>query len=218
MSGAANRLDLPVVLAGAVNPEARRAFEAWTRTVVVLDEAATAPDPTTSGLVWLSPRTLPDESLQAAVADFARISARRVGVAPWEVVVDGGSVPLGERVIVADAGAARVSAWGLEPVGAAETVRLSCSVRLTAPDRIGEHLRAINDESSIAAALGARGGDDPSWRALAVQPVLGTLRAWLGATGNRERAFSVAFLENFAPAATAAKLWEYRHPESEPAL
>jgi len=218
MNAEAHRLDLPVVLAGAANPEARRAFEAWTRTVVVLDEAATVPDPASSGLVWLSPRTLPDEELRAAVAEFASSPARRVGVAPCEVVMDDGAVPLGERLIVADGGAARWSVRGLEPVGAADTVRLACRLRLSAPDRIGAHLRAINEESSILAALGARAGAEPSWHALAVQPVLGTLRAWLGATGDRERAFSVAFLENFAHAATAAKLWEYRHPESEPGL
>lgn len=220
MTAAEGRGAGPLVLAGPVGEEVRSAFEAWGHTVVVTgDVDSVVPDPGATGFVWLSPRAAPDEAVLDAVRAFAQSPSRRVGVAPHQAhTADGGAVPLGDRVIVADPKAARFSAVGPVPQRGAEVVRLPCTVHVSVPDRIGEHLEAINAETSCTARIAAVSGDDAKWFDLAMRPLIGTARGWLGSRGARGRAFSVAFLESFAPAAAAAKLWEQRHPDVEVGL
>ncbi len=216
MSAAAFVCDWTVVLPGT--PASDCGVSDWSPSVLVLGtaaELARLPDPSVEGFVWLHPRAVLDAPLREAVRSFGREGRPRVGVARHEADVEGGAVPLGNRVLVAEAGGARFSAGGPVAEEGAELVALGCTVRVATPARIGLHLRAVNAESSIAAAIGLHVGEVAGWKALALAPLFGTFRGWLGARGDRGRAFSVAFLESFARAAAEAKLWELRRPEEE---
>lgn len=213
-------LEWPIVLLGDVASGAAAVFESWGTRVVRMDGEGGARELLESGFVWLPGRTVAGDELRRAFEGFGSDGDGRVGTAGFEAEVEGLRVPLGERVVIAGPKAARFSSHGLVAAAGAPVSRLDVTVRVRVPERIGEHLQAINAETSVLASLAASTGDDmPSWRALALAPLVGTVRGWLGSRGgDRGRAFSVAFLESFAPAAVAAKLWEHRFPESEPAL
>ncbi|MDG2303793.1 MAG: hypothetical protein P8R42_03900 [Candidatus Binatia bacterium] len=216
MSGVEPVFALPVIVAGPPSVELSADLQGWTTSPVVLQaplDPAILPDPARDGFVWLSPRTRIDADLRDALGRFGVVGRPRVGVAPHVAERAGGTVPLGDRVVVAEAGAARFALRGPKAVAGAEIVRLDCTIRVSAPERVGDHLRSINEESTIAAALGAHVGEVAGWGALALAPMVGTLRGWMGARGAGERTITVAFLESFAAAAAAAKLWELRNAE-----
>lgn len=209
----------PVVLYGAPTAEIESALAGWGRLVVRCDDGPEVlVGAMRTGFVWLGARTVLEAALLAEIDSFEERREGRVLVAAFEgIAADGVRVPLGDRVVVAGPGAARFSLSGPAAQRGVESVRSTRVVHLAIPGRIGAHLRAINDESSACAVAADVGGAEPRLADLAA-PALATWRAWRGAVGNRDRAFSAAFLEAFAVAAASAKLWERRHPDGEPPL
>lgn len=209
----------PVVLCGAPTAQVESALGRWGRPVVRCEDGREAlVGAMRDGFVWLGGRTVLEAALVAEIDSFDARREGRVLVAAFRGVgADGVRVPLGDRVVLAGPGAARFGVRGPVAQRGVESVRSSRVVDLVIPSSIGEHLRAVNDESSASAVAADAGGAEPGWADLA-RPAVATWRAWRGAVGDRDRAFSAAFLEAFTGAATAAKLWERRHPDGEPPL
>lgn len=218
MSAASGVWSRPVLLVGEAASTARERVAQWGGRIVDARGDGAGRELLEAGFVSLPARAVFDDSLRNALEEFGEPAARHVGTASFEAEAGSVRVPLGKRVVVAGAGSARFSCHGPIAEQGARVVTLDVTVRMSVPDRIGTHLQAINDETSQLARLAAETNDDmPPWNALAITPLVGTLRRWLSSQGtDRRRAFSVAFLESFAPAAVAAKLWEHRFPETEP--
>ena len=166
-------------------------------------------------VLWLGPRVIVDETLRTAAGRFVADPRGRVLSAPHVGHAGGLRVPLGDRVVLSPPGSAAVGPCGPIALERGAVARLDLEIAVSIPQRVGEHLAAVNEESSGYASWAAGLGARPSWAALAWGPLRGTLRGCVGARGDRRRAFTISLLETFLWAATSAKLWEIQHPDRE---
>jgi hypothetical protein len=169
--------------------------------------------------LWLHPWTHLSASLVEEVDAWVSGSREtpRVASARLEVAFGEVTMSLGERVVLASPGAARLSSEGPNALPSVPATLLSGKWQLTGPTSVSEHLHAVNEETSCRARLARALDERPTWSSLGVRPLWTTCRAWLGASGPRQRALSYAVLEGYRHAAANAKLWELAHRSGDAA-
>ncbi len=207
------------VVAGPPTDELREELDGWGCAWIVMGDGSTAaPDATLAErtVLWLGPRARVSTELREATENFAAGSVARVAVAPHVACDASLCVPLGDRLILSAPASAGFGPLGPCARPGIPSMRLEHTVEVRLPLSVGAHLDSVNEQSSAYASWGSSLGVEPSWQALAWAPAQATARGWWGARGARGRAFTAAFLEGFLWSATTAKLWEVRHPETEP--
>ena len=210
--------ELLALVAGRPVPRLREELSRWgceTESLLEVDRSRREAILGERFILWLAPRGIVDDALRLAAARFVADPERGIVRAPHIGQAPGLRVPLGERVVLSAPASVSIGVRG--PV-ARERVAvggIDLEVGIAVPDRAGEHLDSVNEESSAWASWAADLGAMPSWADLALGPLRDTFRGSLGAEGDRRRAFTVSLLEAFVWAATSTKLWEVRHPDRE---
>ncbi len=218
MTGAVAPSELLALVAGRPVPRLRDELSRWgceTESLLEIDRSRREAILGERFILWLAPRGIVDEALRLVAARFVADAEEGVLRAPHIGQAPGLRVPLGERVILSAPASVSIGVSGPVARERGAVGAIDLEVGIAVPDRAGEHLDSVNEESSAWASWAADLGAMPSWAALAWGPLRDTFRGCVGADGDRRRAFTVSLLEAFVWAATSTKLWEVRHPDRE---